>query len=188
MLGETALAAALGMSRTPVRTALARLSDEGWIVVYPKRGALVQGLSDRDIAELADARFVLETTGVDRASATRRAELATSLDRLIIDQRKALVSKDVQRFITLTLQFHRGFVEAGGNDILLELYDRLSDRHRFALFTSRDRLLGRSKDILTEHRQLVTHLRDGDVVAFARTLRDHIAEVGDAIPALLNHS
>jgi len=187
MLGETALAAALGMSRTPVRTALARLSDEGWIVVYPKRGALVQGLSERAIAELADARFVLETTGVDRAPEVRRAELATTLEKVIVDQRKALARKDVQRFITLTLQFHRGFVEAGGNGILLELYDRLSDRHRFALFAARDRLLGRSMDILAEHQELVTHLREGDVSAFARTLRGHIAEVGDTIPALLNH-
>lgn len=67
MLGETGLATSLGMSRTPVRAALVRLQDEGWIQVYPKRGALVQGLSDRAMLELADARFVLETTAVDRA-------------------------------------------------------------------------------------------------------------------------
>src|SRR5699024_3090654 len=61
-LGESALAAEIEVSRTPVRVALARLQDEGWILIYPKRGAIVQGIDERTIVELADARYVLETT------------------------------------------------------------------------------------------------------------------------------
>ncbi len=41
MLGEIPLAEEIGVSRTPVRTALALLQDEGWVTRYPKRGALV---------------------------------------------------------------------------------------------------------------------------------------------------
>lgn len=183
MLGEASLAAGLGVSRTPVRAALARLQDEGWIVVYPKRGALVKGLTDRTIAELADARFILETTGVDRAPLELRQQLATVLDELIEQQREAFAEGDVRRFVRLTLQFHRGFVEAGGNGVLLELYDRLSDRHRFVLFASGDRLLARCADIIVEHEQLAEHLRDGDAALFAAVLRGHIAEVASDFPA-----
>src|SRR5699024_3121576 len=76
MLGEAALATEIEVSRTPVRVALARLQDEGWILIYPKRGAIVQGVDERTIVELADVRYVLETTAVDRAPDQLRRRLA----------------------------------------------------------------------------------------------------------------
>lgn len=181
MLGEASLAAELGVSRTPVRVALARLQDEGWIVVYPKRGALVQGLSERAVAELADARLTLETTSVGRASEELRQRLAERLTRGIDEQRAAFADGDARRFIELMIRFHRGFVEAGGNGVLLELYDRLSDRHRFVLFASGERMFSRCEEIIAEHELLVAQLRSGDAAAFAQTLRGHIAETG-AVP------
>ncbi|MGN5240218.1 GntR family transcriptional regulator [Rhodococcus sp. SJ-3] len=176
MLGEASLAAALGVSRTPVRVALARLQDEGWITIYPKRGALVQGVSERTVAELADARFVLETTAVDRAPDELRHRLAERLEQSIEEQREAFANSDVRRFIDLTLGFHKGFVEAGGNTVLIELYEQLSDRHRFMLFATGDHLLARCAEIIAEHQTLTEHLRTGDTAAFAEVLRGHIAE------------
>lgn len=177
MLGESALATDLEVSRTPVRVALARLQDEGWIVIYPKRGAIVQGVDGRTVTELADARFVLETTGVDRAPDALRQQLADRLDESISAQRKAFDAGDIAAFIDLTLEFHRGFVESSGNSVLIELYGQLSDRHRFILFTAGDRLLARWEAIIAEHVALTDHLRNGNTEAFAQILRDHIAEV-----------
>jgi len=177
MLGETSLAQALGVSRTPVRAALGRLQEEGWIVVYPQRGALVQGLGERQVLELADARFVLETTAVDRAPEDLRQRLADRLEESVAAQREAFAAEDVRAFVELMIQFHRGFVEAGGNGVLLELYDRLADRHRFVLFASGARLLARCAEIIAEHEQLAARLRVGDVSGFARVLRGHIGEV-----------
>ncbi|SMX83353.1 GntR family transcriptional regulator [Brevibacterium antiquum] len=176
MLGETGLAADLAVSRTPVRVALARLQDEGWILIYPKRGAIVQGVDVRTVAELADARFVLETTAVDRAPDAPRQKLADALERSIAAQREAFDSGDVAAFIDLTLEFHRGFVEAGDNQVMLELYSQLSDRHRFILFASGERLLDRCEEIIAEHALLVEHLRTGDSTGFADILRGHLAE------------
>lgn len=177
MLGEAPLAAVLGVSRTPVRAALVRLQDEGWITIYPKRGALVRGLGEREIAQLADARFVLETTAVDRADEELRQLLVRSQTSLIVQQREAFACGDVRRFVSLTLRFHRGFVEAGGNAVLLELYDRLRDRHRFVLFAAGARLLERCEEIIDEHTALVDSLANGDVARFASVLRGHVAEV-----------
>lgn len=176
MLGEAALATEIGVSRTPVRVALARLQDEGWIHIYPKRGAIVQGIDERTVAELADARFVLETTAVERATEPMRQRLAEKLGDLITQHRAAFAEGDVARFIELTLEFHRGFVEAGDNRVMLEMYSLLSDRHRFTLFMNSRHLLDRSDDLIAEHEALVAHLRSGDSAAFAATLRGHIAE------------
>ena len=183
MLGEAALATEIGVSRTPVRVALARLQDEGWIHIYPKRGAIVQGIDERTVAELADARFVLETTAVERASEPMRQRLAEKLDGLITQHRAAFAEGDVARFIELTLEFHRGFVEAGDNRVMLEMYALLSDRHRFTLFMNSRHLLERSDELIAEHEALVKHLRSGDSAAFAATLQSHIAEnAGPASP------
>src|SRR5699024_4417804 len=126
--------------------------------------------------ELADARYVLETTAVDRAPDQLRRRLAERLEESIDQQRAAFAEGDVARFIDLTLAFHRGFVEAGDNRVMLEMYSQLSDRHRFTLFTIRHRLLERCEEIIAEHEALTRHLRSGDAAAFADPLRGHIAE------------
>lgn len=180
MLGEAALATEIGVSRTPVRVALARLQDEGWIRIYPKRGAVVQGIDERTIAELADARYLLETTAVERAPEALRQRLASSFDELITQQRAAFAEADVARFIELTLEFHRGFVEAGDSQVMLEMYSLLSDRHRFALFMNSSHLLARCDELIAEHEKLVEHLRTGDSTGFANILRGHLAE--NALP------
>lgn len=55
MLSEAALASELGMSRTPVREAFLRLEVEGFLKLYPKRGALVVPISPREIREVYEA-------------------------------------------------------------------------------------------------------------------------------------
>lgn len=176
MLGEESLAAEIGVSRTPVRSALARLQDEGWIVIYPKRGALVQGLSDRSVADLEEARLVLESAGACRASTAVRKALAERLHASIGAQRQAFEDQDVRRFVELTIEFHRAFVEAAENAVLVELYDRLADRQRFLMFSKGDHILARSDDVIAEHEMLVEQLRAGNGVEFTAALRKHLTD------------
>lgn len=175
MLSEGALAASIGVSRTPVRTALVRLRDEGWLTIYPKRGALVRGLDDRAIVDLAEARLVLEAMSIRRADTAARSELADQLEERIADQERVLTAGDLPAFVESTVAFHRAFVEIGGNTVLLELYDRLADRQRFLLFSYGDVLLERREAVVAEHRELLEQLRH-DPVGFAETLRAHICE------------
>lgn len=176
MLGEASLAADLGLSRTPIRSALSRLQDEGWITVYPKRGALVRGLSDRAMVELCDARLILESTAVQRANDAARARLAETLDAEIDEQQAAFANQDLKAFIELTTAFHRRLVEAAQNEVLLELNDRLADRQRYVLYRYGDRLLARCDDIIAEHRQLASTMRDDNLDGFIATLRDHVSD------------
>jgi DNA-binding GntR family transcriptional regulator len=176
MLSENELAARLGMSRTPVRAALTRLQDEGWITIYPKRGALVRSLNEREIADLADARLILEAAGVQRASSDARRALADRLEPGLAEQRAALEARDLDGFVTLTIAFHRSFVEAGGNRTLAEIGDRLTDRQRLLLSAHRDSLFERVDEVVDEHRALVDRLRADDPVGFAEALRAHLMD------------
>ena len=176
MLGEAATAAALGVSRTPVRAALGRLQDESWVKIYPKRGALILGLDEATIIDLAEARLMLEREGVLRSSEGVRSTAARSLEPLIDEQADALSRTDVDRFIESTIAFHRVFVSAGRNGILTELGDRLADRQRFLLHAQRDRLIERREQIINEHRVLADALSRGDADAFARAHRSHLGD------------
>lgn len=176
MLSESRIAADLEMSRTPVRTALSRLQDEQWITIYPKRGALVLDLSERTIEDIADTRIVLESAAMARVSDSVRRELADRLNALIDAQSDSFEKSDLRGFIDRTIAFHRSFVLASENTVLIELSDRLADRQRYMLFKQGARLLERREYILAEHRKLVAALADGDHELFARTLRGHITD------------
>jgi len=180
MLSESRLAEEVGVSRTPVRSALSRLQEDGWIVIYPKRGALVRGLSDRAIAELAEARLMLEASSVAQATDERRRSVADALSAGIDEQEAALARGDVRAFIEHTIVFHRSFVEVSGNETVLALSDRLGDRQRYLLHAHGDRLLARRAEIIAEHRALVEHMARGDDAAFAAALRAHIGDTHGA--------
>ena len=64
MLSENELAAQLSMSRTPVRAALVRLEQEGWVAIYPQRGALVRSIEVGELQQSAQMRHALEVAGV----------------------------------------------------------------------------------------------------------------------------
>ena len=173
MLSENDLAASLGMSRTPVRAALSRLQDEGWVTIYPQRGALVRELSDEEVRECADVRNALESAGIMRSSAERRAELADRLADNVDRQAQALGDRDVASFATLALEFHRTFVAMSGNRTMLDVYDRLQDRQYLSIVRSADRISGDPDQVLAEHRVLLEDARRGDWTAFATHLGDH---------------
>jgi DNA-binding GntR family transcriptional regulator len=176
LLSENELAARIGVSRTPVRAALARLREEGWISVFPQRGALVRALTPREVRDLTEARLTLETAGVARADKRQRAELAEQLAELLERQRGALARGRVADFIELTTSFHRSFVEVGDNQFLIEVARRLADRQRQLLFSEREHLLSRAEAIVAEHQGLLERLTDDDPEGFAEALRDHLAQ------------
>lgn len=174
LLGETALGSDLGMSRTPIRTALTRLQNEGWIRIYPKRGALVQGLSDSAIEDLMESRLILESSSVFRADEGVLLQLATRLEAEVELHREHLARRDVASFIESSLKFHRSFVQASANSVLLEFTDRMMDRQRFLLYHYGDHYLSRADSVIAEHQSMIDSIRRGDGPGFSTTLRVHL--------------
>ena len=175
MLSENELASMLSMSRTPVRAALTRLQDEGWVTIYAQRGALVRELTADEVRESAEVRNALEAAGVRRASATERKGLAGRLADNLDGQEQALLSGDLNAFADLAIQFHRAFVEASGNSTMLSLYDRLKDRQYLSILGSAGRISSDPQQVIAEHRALLDHASRGDWVAFASALDQHQA-------------
>ncbi|MFC7656818.1 GntR family transcriptional regulator [Pseudonocardia benzenivorans] len=91
LISEGEVAAALGMSRTPVREAFLRLEAEGLLRLYPQRGALVVPVSPEEVRAVMEARLVIEhfaARAVCRRDATARAEVVTALGVQLDRQRR----------------------------------------------------------------------------------------------------
>lgn len=173
MLSENELSASLSMSRTPVRAALLRLQEEGWVTIYAQRGALVNGLSAREVQESAEVRHALETAGVSRATARTRQRVEDQLRESLAAQERALEQGDFPAFARVALQFHRAFVAMGDNELMLSVYDRLQDRQLLSINQSAGRIAGDPRQVLAEHRSLLDAALTGDGVSFAELLERH---------------
>lgn len=176
MLSEHELAGRLEMSRTPVRAAIRHLEAEGWLTIYPQRGALVRGLSAEEARAVSEARQILESAYIDSLSDNARTALCERLERSIQEQINELQHGSYERLVQLTIDFHRAFVEVGNNPVLLDFYERTRERQALMGLHTYDQIAGRWEQFIGEHRQLLELTRSGDRTAFLNALQSHIME------------
>jgi DNA-binding GntR family transcriptional regulator len=170
---EGNVAAAVGLSRTPVREAFARLESEGLLKVYPKRGALVVPVSAAEVESVMEARLVVEQFAIDKVIRSG-TDIGSGPADAIARQEKFAAVDDLRRFMEADNQFHRTFVAAAGNPILLQLHDSMRDRqHRMGLAAlARDD--ARTMKALDEHRALIDAFGAGDADTARMVIRAHL--------------
>jgi DNA-binding GntR family transcriptional regulator len=177
MISEGEIAAQLSVSRTPVREAFLRLEAEGWLRLYPKRGALVVPVAPGEAQAVLDARLLIEVHAAEAIAATsddQRARLVARLAQSGDQQRQALDAGDLDAYSTHDAAFHQLIVAAGGNPLLTDFYGTLRDRQRRMVARSlwRDQALARA--FVDGHARLAGLIAAGDVVGFRDALRDHL--------------
>ncbi len=179
MLSEGDVATRLGISRTPVREAFLRLQVEGWLRLYPKRGALVVPPEPGEARDVLEARLLVETSGVRAASGSqeRTDELAEAMRRRLEEQQGAHTTDDLAAFAEHDLAFHRAIVEAGGNTLLLGFQDSLADHERRMSTRSLWRRKDSSQLVLAQHAGLIEAVERRDPLLFEQRLREHLSTV-----------
>lgn len=179
MLSEGDVATRLGISRTPVREAFLRLQVEGWLRLYPKRGALVVPPEPGEARDVLDARVLVETSGVRAASSTQAEAdaLARAMQARLDEQHSAHATDDLQAFAEHDLAFHRAIVEAGGNLLLLGFQDSLADHERRMSTRSLWRRKDSSQLVLAQHAGLIDAVTRRDPALFEQRLREHLTTV-----------
>ena len=121
LISEGDVAAALGMSRTPVREAFLRLEAEGLLRLYPQRGALVVPVSPDEVRAVIEARLVLEQFAAAKVVGRGPAVCAAVFERLSSElqrQRDAAAATDWREFLDADRAFHAITLEESGNAIL----------------------------------------------------------------------
>ena len=141
---EAELGIRLGVSRTPVREALFRLRNEGFLDVEPKLGWFVRPIDFAKLEQLYDLRIVLELASVQRLCA-RAEDSSSELDALkhiwLVPAAERLT--DARQVGTNDEQFHATLVRAAGNAEMARVHWDVTERIRIIRrldFTRPDRI------------------------------------------------
>jgi DNA-binding GntR family transcriptional regulator len=185
-LQEIALAEALGVSRTPVREALALLAREG--LAEPQgRGFVVTGLSPKDIDEIFELRRLLEPPAVrDAAAAATDAGLAV-VNAAVDDSRAAHEAGDVEAFMRANAEFRAAWLAMVPNQRLVRAV-RLYDDHVESLrvMTLSD---GRTRNVaLTGLVSLLEAFTARDGVRAEAAMMVHLGRAEAALRAAASHA
>ncbi|ANS78008.1 Transcriptional regulator, GntR family [Serinicoccus hydrothermalis] len=179
-INDAELAVWLGVSRTPVREALLRLSRDGLVHARPGR---VTTVAPEDETVLADAREVvaeLHGLAVRSASARLGAEELDAMDEATARLREALEGPDPAAALQADDDFHAVPVRVAGNPILAAQLDAVTAMLRRAEFLHFGSLTG--SDSPAEHDLIVRRLREGDVAGAVEATRANWLGLGRPRP------
>lgn len=193
-LRQSALAAEFGVSRTPIREALRKLQAGGLVELQPHRGALVRGLSAREIRDAYEVRAELEALAAELAAVRIRHD---QLDRLhqAQDQFRQGLAKtvaareqgepDAQQALVwgrANDQFHQVIQEAAGNEVLVATLTHL---HRSFPRDLTKIVLAESTPLLRanvlEHEEIMDALQRRDRRAARDLMRRHVRHAGELV-------
>ncbi len=169
---QDALAAELGVSKIPLREALARLEQEGLIAGLANRGYTVRAMSAGHAEEIYDLRVAIEPAAAAYAAThaddAHRAALVDAFERLDV-----AMARDLVEAAACNRAFHAALVAAPGRDVTVQLVARLSvlaERYVVAHL----RPAGRGDRAHVEHRLLLDAWLAGDGRAVSAMLKGHL--------------
>ncbi|NTI32845.1 GntR family transcriptional regulator [Agrobacterium rhizogenes] len=173
-LNEADLAERFGVSRGPVREALARLVQEGLANSLPHRGVFVPDLTESDVIDIYLVRQPLELTAMEKVMARqeRRMPLHKELSAIANRMERARMSRNWPLIAELDMQFHRTLVEAAESPRLSRVYATVQAETKLCLH----KLMGgySGNDALVQEHQLLADLMlSGTLEAALAELRRH---------------
>lgn len=152
-LTEISLSERLGVSRTPVRSALHRLAEEGLVEAVANKGCVVIGITNADLVDIYKIRVRLE--GLASAiAATRIAEEGLNTLRESVELAEFYISKnDTEKLKELDSEFHETIYRSTGNRLLCktlsELHRKIKSYRKLSLTVP-----GRLERSVLEHREI----------------------------------
>ena len=193
-LRQLAIADEYGVSRTPVREALRKLQASGLVELQPNRGALVRGLSAREVRQAYAVRAELEALAAELAAQYIRedeldrlraaqAQFAAALARTIAArERGAVTEEETTLWGRANDDFHQVIHEASGNDVL---HVTLAHLHRSFPRNLSTIVLGESTKLLSdnvdEHEAVLTAISRNDRAAAREAMRRHVLHAGELV-------
>jgi DNA-binding GntR family transcriptional regulator len=192
-LRQEALAEEFGVSRTPIREALRKLQASGLVELRPNRGALVRGLTPREISDAYAVRAELEGLAaevaalrIDQAQLERlhraQGHFRESLARMrggTRNGRRRLSERDIETWGSANDDFHQTIQSAAGNEVLASTLRHL---HRsFPRGLSR-LVLRESTSLLEvnvgEHQAVLDAIEHRDPAAARALMQQHVIRAG----------
>jgi DNA-binding GntR family transcriptional regulator len=183
VLSRADLAAAYGVSQTPVRDALMRLEEEGLVDVFPQHKTVVSRI---DIRSAQQAHFLRRAIELEIARVLAAAPDDGLVKRLrggIARQQAALATGDFGDLASADEAFHRHMYAAAG---VPELWDDVRRRsgHIDRLRRLHLPVQGKGEAIVRDHTRIVEAIARGDTEAAQRRVREHLSGTLSQVDAI----
>jgi DNA-binding GntR family transcriptional regulator len=185
-VSELALAEELGISRTPIREALSRLTAEGILEQTPNRSTVVARLTRQDIIELYELREALEVYAVEKAA--RRSPSLAELNKLrelnvaILalkeelgrDGKRELNEEEMRRFLNYDLDTHMLFMRMAANARIQRVVNETRLLIRIFAMPRRGWTLELVESVYEHHAAIALAIAEQDVQAARQSISRHI--------------
>ena len=177
-LDEKQLVERFGVSRTPVREALIRLSAEGLVEIRKNRGATVTSLDLQTLQSIFEASDLIEKAFTRLACVRRSDQDVKEIEEIKKQFDRDLARKDISGMVDSNSRFHLRIAQASGNKYFTDCYRRiLADHERIAqIWYSRNIQQQHDKAselISRQHHELFTAIKNKDTEKAERISMDH---------------
>ncbi|SRR5579875_99427 len=184
-LDERLLAHELGISRTPVREALARLEQEGLVRTIARRGVYVARKSKAQIIELITVWAALESMAARLAAIRASDEDLASLRATFHGLDGSQIAAKLGEYSELNLRFHQRIIDLSGNELLKKIAENLLIHMR----AIRRRAIGENNRFarsIVDHMKIIEALERRDAELAEKLVREHALNLAEHVAAYIN--
>ncbi len=179
-LDERDLSARFGISRTPLREAIAQLEHEGLVQVLPRKGVFIVRKTKAEILEMITVWAALESMAARLACQQATDAEIAALHDLVDDFASDKVAQRMGEYSDANIRFHQAIVRLSGCELIAEMTDRLF----FHVRAIRQRTIfekDRAQRSIVDHKEIITALDVRDTERAERLVRDHTLRLRDHV-------
>jgi DNA-binding GntR family transcriptional regulator len=184
-LDERRLSEQFGISRTPLREALARLDQEGLVKIVPRRGIYIVRKSKAEILEMITVWAALESMAARLATKEATDVELASLHRLVDVFNVGEVEDRMGEYSDANIRFHQAIIGFSGCSLIVEMTNGLF----FHVRAIRQRTIfedERVKRSIVDHKEIVAALEARDTERAERLVREHTLKLRDHVERSVN--
>ena len=179
-LSEAFFVNRLEISRTPIRAALQRLQQEGFVRIIPKQGIVVRELGLDEAFQLLELHFVIEHYLITNSVVYLNERDYSQLSQMIEQQKEAAAGRRYDDYLMLDQKFHMFCYHHHGNKFMIDILNNF--RERFYLWRYRTlKMPGRMEKSIREHEMLVELIRKGEYESAYQLMEDHMQQLRRAL-------
>lgn len=174
-LDEVSLASQFGLSRSPVRDALARLITEGLVTILPNRTTLVTPFEIEEFPKYVAALDLIQRAVTRLAALQRTDEDLVAIRKADAAYMEAVASGDFQAMSELNKAFHMVIADAGKNPYFVSYYERLLGEGQRLLHLHFDHIVSSANNekLGRDHEEIIQAIAARDADAAEKAAHDH---------------
>jgi len=185
-LDERRLAQDLGVSRTPVREAMAQLEREGFVRSVPRRGVYVVRKSKKEVIEMITAWAALESMAARLITESASTDEIATLRKMFTKFENGKLHAKLDEYSEVNIEFHQSIIRMSKNSVLISLAENLFTHMRMI----RRKTIGdddRADRSIRDHINIIEALERRETARAEELVRQHALGLADHVARHANH-